>query len=181
MRTDLRPSRFVPKTLRPTPPPGSLHFSLSNTIQATFQLSMPPQIGFVLQASPRPLAGCATWKWRSDCRAARLSVVLGAVVELAAPQGDDSVGSPDRPEHAGLFEMRAAYGLAGGFDDAPSRRIDVGRGMGVAHAIGEFPKVAGLDSDLLGQRLAGSSPAASVAPVASLDLGGSNQRVTVPC
>src|ERR1019366_1813807 len=38
---------------------------------------------------------------------ARRPVVLKAVVEVAASQGDDGVGSPDRPEHAGLFETRA--------------------------------------------------------------------------
>src|ERR1039458_285303 len=63
-------------------------------------------------------SGCATQKWRSSRRAARLPVVLKAVVEVAASQGDDGVGSPDRPEHAGLFETRADYGLAAGFDDA---------------------------------------------------------------
>src|ERR1019366_2474608 len=54
----------------------------------------------------------------SSRRAARLPVVLKAVVEVAASQGNDGVGCPDRPEHAGLFETRADYGLAAGFDDA---------------------------------------------------------------
>ena len=47
--------------------------------------------------------GCATRKWRLG-GAARLPVVLKATVEVAAAQGDDGIGSSNRPEHAGLFE-----------------------------------------------------------------------------
>jgi hypothetical protein len=38
--------------------------------------------------------------------------ILQTGVAVAASQGDDGVGSPDHPEHAGLFESRADYGLA---------------------------------------------------------------------
>src|ERR1039458_7274572 len=95
--------------------------------------------------------GCATWKRRSSGRAARLPVVLEAVVEVAASQGDDGVGSADRPEHAGLFETRADYGFAAGFDDARADEQMLGAECGVAHALGVFLKVVGLDADLFRQ------------------------------
>jgi hypothetical protein len=38
-------------------------------------------------------------------------------VELAAAKGNDSVGAADSPEHSGLFEAKADYGLAAGLDE----------------------------------------------------------------
>src|ERR1017187_5529654 len=98
-----RPSQRV-ATLRPPGSPFGAHAE-----------APAPHAGGIFSLVKR---GCATQKWRSSRRAARLPVVLKAVVEVAASQGDDGVGSPDRPEHARLFETRADYGLAAGFDDA---------------------------------------------------------------
>ena len=53
-----------------------------------------------------------------SCGPAILPVVLELAVEMAAAQGNDSVGAANGPEHAGLLEAGADYGLATRFDDA---------------------------------------------------------------
>src|ERR1039457_1175972 len=133
-----------------TPAPGSrsCHF----TPQGYHLL-----ITYCKQPQPRAPAattgerGCATKKWRSSRRAARLPVVLEAVVDVAASQGNDGVGSADRPEHAGLFETRADYGLAAGFDDTRADEQMLCAEFGIAHALGIFLKVVGLNADLFRQ------------------------------
>jgi len=37
--------------------------------------------------------------------AATLPVVLKASVKMAAAEGDDSIGTPNRPEHAGCYVL----------------------------------------------------------------------------
>jgi hypothetical protein len=43
---------------------------------------------------------------------------LETTIEMAAPQGDDGVGSANRPEHARLLQAATDYGLATSFDHA---------------------------------------------------------------
>jgi hypothetical protein len=49
---------------------------------------------------------------------ASLPIVLELAVEVAAAEGNDSVGPADCPEHSGLLEAGTDDGLAAGFDDA---------------------------------------------------------------
>jgi hypothetical protein len=63
-------------------------------------------------------------------------LVLELSVELAAPQGNDSVGAANRPEHAGLLEARTDDGLASGFDDARADKQMLAAKLGVAYALG---------------------------------------------
>jgi hypothetical protein len=46
-----------------------------------------------------------------------LPIVLESAIEMAAAEGNDSVGPADSPEHAGLLEPGTDYGLASRFDD----------------------------------------------------------------
>ena len=68
---------------------------------------------------------------------------------MATAEGDDSVGSSDCPEHAGLFEAGTDYGFASGFDDAGADKQVLAAELGVAHALGISLKVVCLDANLL--------------------------------
>ena len=46
-----------------------------------------------------------------------LPIVLESAIEMAAAEGNDSVGPADSLEHAGLLEPGTDYGLASRFDD----------------------------------------------------------------
>jgi hypothetical protein len=70
-------------------------------------------------------------------------------VEKAASQGDDGVGTANGPEHAGLLEAGADYGLAVGFDDAKADKQVWVTKLGVAHAFGISLQVGGFDAKLL--------------------------------
>ena len=55
-----------------------------------------------VKADVAEVSGCATLKL-GRCPT-RLPVVLESAAELAASEGDNGIGSADRPEHTGLFE-----------------------------------------------------------------------------
>src|SRR5450631_1992369 len=68
---------------------------------------------------------------------------------MAASQGDDGVGSPDGPEHAGLFESETDYGLAAGLDHARTDKEVLTAKLRVTHANCVPLKVVSLDTNLL--------------------------------
>jgi hypothetical protein len=78
-----------------------------------------------------------------------LPVVLKLSVELAAPQGNDSVGAANRPGHAVLLEAGADDGLASGFDDARADEQVLAAKLGVADALGISFKIICLDAQFL--------------------------------
>jgi hypothetical protein len=47
-------------------------------------------------------------------------------MHLAAAEGENGVGPANSPEHPGLFEARADYGLAASLDNArPDKQVPV--------------------------------------------------------
>jgi len=78
-----------------------------------------------------------------------LPIILKLSVEMAAAEGNDSIGPADSPEHAGLLEPGTDYGLAPGFDDAGANKQVLVTKLGVAHAFGISLKVGGFDAQLL--------------------------------
>jgi hypothetical protein len=65
-----------------------------------------------------------------------LPIILKLSVEMAAAEGNDSVGPADSPEHAGLLEPGTDYGLAPGFDDAGSDKQVLAAEFVIAHTFG---------------------------------------------
>ena len=78
-----------------------------------------------------------------------LPVVFKLSVELAAPQGNDSVGAANLPEHAGLLETGADDGLASRFDDARADKQVLAPKLGVKHALGISFEIICLDAQFL--------------------------------
>jgi hypothetical protein len=68
---------------------------------------------------------------------------------LAAPQGNDSVGAANRPEHAGLLEAGADDGLASRFDHARADKQVLAAKLGVTHALGISLEIICLDAQFL--------------------------------
>ena len=87
-----------------------------------------------------------------------LPVVFELAIEMAAAEGDNSVGPAHSPEHAGLLEPGADYGLASGFDDARAEKQVLAAKLGVAHALGISLKAICLDADLFDLPLVQQSP-----------------------
>ena len=69
-------------------------------------------------------------------RSACFPIVLEAVVEVPAAQGDDGVGAVDGSEHAGLFEAGADYGFAAGFNPTRADEQMLAAELWVAHTLG---------------------------------------------
>jgi len=84
-----------------------------------------------------------------SCGPASLPVILELAVEMAAPQGNDSVGPPNCPELAGLLEAGTDHGFASRFDDARADKQVLATKLGVAHALGISLKATGLDANFL--------------------------------
>ena len=75
---------------------------------------------------------------RSGLGRSTLPVVVEAVADDGASQGDDGIGASDGPMHAAALEAVADDGLAGAFDDAGGDAQSLGaeRRIGHAFAIG---------------------------------------------
>jgi len=69
---------------------------------------------------------------------------------MTTSQCEDGVGSPNRPEHSGLFETRTDYGLAPSFDDTRADKEVLTAELGIAHARRVSLKVVGLGANLFG-------------------------------
>ena len=68
---------------------------------------------------------------------------------MTTSQGDDGVGTSERPEHAGLFEARADHGLAARLDHTGANEEVLAAERGIAHAVCLRLEVIRLDTDLL--------------------------------
>ena len=67
---------------------------------------------------------------------------------MAASEGDDGVGTPNRPEHAGLFEPGADHGFTAGLDYTRADKEVLASKLGIAHARHVPVKVVSLDANL---------------------------------
>jgi len=81
--------------------------------------------------------GCATWKLElgGDGRLTALPVILEASIEVAAPLGEDGIGSADSQEHTRPFETGSDDGFASGFNDAGAHKEVLTAELRVAHAV----------------------------------------------
>src|ERR1017187_5390558 len=69
---------------------------------------------------------------------------------MAAPKGDDGVGSADGPAHSRKLETAADDGFAPGFDDARADKEMLLAKLRVAHALGILLEIFRLDPNLVG-------------------------------
>jgi hypothetical protein len=76
------------------------------------------------------------------------AVVLKASVEMATTEGDDGVGSPDGPEHAGVFEPGADHGLASGLDDTGANKEMLAAEFRIPHTFGILLKVTAVQDGI---------------------------------
>src|ERR1700721_1276063 len=87
-----------------------------------------------------------------SCRpslATLLPIVLKASIEMGAAQRQDSVGSPDGPEHSRLFEARADHRLASSFNDTRANKQVLAAKFGITHPLCIPREVIGLGANLL--------------------------------
>ena len=87
-------------------------------------------------------------RWVRDVE---VQIIFEAAIEVAASQSQDGVGAAHSPEHARLLAAGTDDGFAACFDDAGADEQMLRAEFRVAHALGVFLKVVGLDADLFGQ------------------------------